>query len=368
MSIRLSFTLLLAFALALPLAAASPQNDAGTGADAPDDWAAAPDVAPGSYAASFGDGDGADWFRVSVPAGKGLVAHAFSPNGGLDLRIVSDDGRQTLWQNGCCQEGFQKCCSNDVGGAVRATVARVGIFNAGANGDYYLDLKVVDLFDLQITRVDIEDRPIATAAAGQLPVGTMRVVRVSVTNHGPGDAIFTGVGANVQHEWGGQRDLGGQGFDALPAGASTLVEIPWDTTGEAGDVTVHVGTGSPLELNGSNNGMQVRTYVHAGNVGTSVDVLSTSVHSCGSEGCLSSNTGWHQWGRGWWLDWNSNGRHIHSHVGTHPGMAHWQTSGHTSHVSWNLDVGSQGVWTANACVAGLPPPECVAPGGPPAIP
>ena len=102
---------LLACLLLLSAASASPswpQDDAGSGSDAPDDPGLALAISPGTYNASLGKGapwnDTVDWFNVSgVPAGHGLAVWVDSTDPATLEPCVSvwSNATTRLDTNGC---------------------------------------------------------------------------------------------------------------------------------------------------------------------------------------------------------------------------------------------------------------------------
>lgn len=367
-----ALALLTASLLSLP-AAALDQDDLHTGADAPNDPAGAVDVplagGTGLLAPETNDFD--DWYRMPSVPDKGLRIRLQSATGGLNLGVMNDD-LQWIWNGGCggfgpmsegggCKGGGPgpgtgiEVYAHAWGGAYR-----IGVWGGGG-GAYALDVEIVDLYDLRIDQVSVRSRPITTEAAGELPLATQRAIDVTVTNLGPGPAVWSGVNVWAQHDVGRGRDVGNAGLPHLPAGATTTVSIPWDTTGQVGDVRLDVHVGGALERAHENNHAEVREHVVVGNAGLGADLLSNGVGSCDGAGCFDASTGYTPWGKGVWAGtWKHDGSEgTWAHVGTHPGATHAYAERHDEAGRVVVDVGPNGWLRAYHCPAGAPREECV---------
>lgn len=355
--VRLVFALVLLNAAVPTGVAAGPQNDLGTGSDAPGEAGSATDViAGGSGLLAPEDGDFQDWYRLSAMANKGLHVQLKSSTGGVNLQIQNDD-LTWMWDGDCCfgPEGGKPCCEGpgtfreayigQVGGAYR-----IGVSVCCQGGPYELVLEFVDLHDLLIDDVRVVKRHVTTDV-GDLPVSTQRTIEVDVTNNGPGLSYWAGVGVWAQHETSGGRDVGGTGLPLLAPGESTTVYIPWDTTGQVGDVRLEVDLGGPLENAPENNHRSVSTFVIVGNAGFGADLFAHGVSRCNNEGCTNANTAYGQGGKGLWFNDNRNdgSENTWGHVGAHPGNAHVFLSHHNPYYNVFADVGNGGNQQFSVC-------------------
>ncbi|MBI4392969.1 MAG: hypothetical protein HY556_04095 [Euryarchaeota archaeon] len=348
--VRLLAVFVASIALVPGNVAAAPQDDFGTGNDAPNDPGSAVDVGPsGNGILAPEDSDFQDWYRVTVPAGKGIHVSLSSPTGGLQLEIRSDD--QSFVTNACCNNGPSTW--SELYAYTSGTAYRIGVSACCSGGPYALTTEAVDLFDLSIAAVRVVNRPIMTDAV-DAPVSTQRTIEIDVGNNGPGGAFQSGVNVRAEHEFSGGRDVGNAGIPFIAPGGQTTVSIPWDATGQVGDVALQIDVGGPLDSNWQNNHATVTWYALVGNVGGGADLASHRVGDCNEAQCTTVATGYHNWGKGLWFDRNANdgSQMDHVHVGTHPGTTHVEYKHRDP--SWNVGVD---VWSMSPAQVSICPAD-----------
>lgn len=272
----LSMVLLVA-ATATVLPGAAAQDDAGTGADAPDSCAQAQDVTRGtSFQGTLDDPDGAeadhDWYRVEVPDGKMIVIRA-EPLGNKYVDIdARDDSCSWVSEEYGYEDGVQMLAANPES----SSFVRFQIETFYEDPvDYRIETEAFDVPDPMITEVEIEEEPIRTAVAST-PTGTQRTVHVTVKNDVAGnfppafDEEYLDV--EVHHDNGERRELGYAQFDPFRQEPTTL-SFEWDGTGELGDVTVEAEFWNGVDQNRENNRETKGSYVLVGGTGYGVDTL-----------------------------------------------------------------------------------------------
>lgn len=321
--------------LAAGLAAAVPQDDAGLGRDAPGfPWQAALLPGGGAYAGMLDPyaGDRADWYVVEAGP-RTALRFILEHDGGSDF-FLDIPGAGGQGNHGGGRQAIEDRFRWDEGGREeRIVITHIGqlvfgVVAGNGGGSYKVELQFRELCDLRVDQV---------AERSDDPTGRRRVVTVAVTNQGPGACIHAGLGVQAEHRepsvpgtpaqawW---RDVGGAGLtngDEFPPGATRVVEVPWDSLGEAGDGVLHVGTGSAVEGRWEDNGADLAFALGPAPVGVGTDLLNRGVATCdGAVVCGRFGVEHNGWRSGWVADWWSprvpGG---HQHIGTHPGgLAH----------------------------------------------
>lgn len=267
-----TFAALLLAALS-PLATAAHQDDAGTGTDAPDAWRAAILVPVGAFSGSLlePEGDAQDWYRVLVPAGKGVRVTMTPPSGSdFDLYMLSDEG---AYLRGSTNWG--SAVETVVTGTPSAGV-RIGVSAWHGSGAYAVTVEIVDLPDVRIVGMEVTPVPVTTDsgplpdAAGPVSLGTQR--RVAVTLQNVGLAAAEGWLATWTTQSNGDRDIGEAQISLAPGEEATFT-FTWDATGQVGDAQVRASAYVPADLDRSDNEASTNGYAMVGNVGVGVDAL-----------------------------------------------------------------------------------------------
>lgn len=327
--VSLGACLMMTVATLVPgFAAAAAQDDAGLGRDAPDySWRAA--LIPGAGFTGMLDpfiGDRADWYVVEAGP-ETLVRFVLEHDGSanFDLDIPGAGGGQP-GPPPPIEDRFRMDWGSGEERIVRSTIGHVvfGVQGWGG-GSYRLDIQLRDFCDLRVDEVTEHSDD---------PTGRQRVVEVTVTNQGPGACIHAGLGVQVEHRdptSGGNgpaqswwRDLGGapltQG-DEFPAGTARRATVAWDSLGEVGDGTLHVGVGSATEGWWEDNQASLDFTLGPAPLGVGADLLNRGVATCDPIGlCARFGVEHNAWRSGWVADWNSQRVPSgHQHIGTHPG-------------------------------------------------
>lgn len=270
--ILLAVLLVTSTALVLPGAVA--QDDAGSGADAPDSCDQARDVALGSFSGTLNesDDDHEDWYRVEVPDDKMLVVEVTPDDGDTFLYVDTRDDAcdWTDDEEDFDYPGVTVAADTQGSDAIRFVVET---FSDGAV-DYTVETALYDVPDPTITDIEVEKEPVRTDVAAA-PTGTQRTVHVTVENAASGDfpdGFTEFLGVEVEHDNGEERDLGYEGFDPFETEAQTL-SFEWDGNGEAGDVTVEADFWFDVDQNEANNQESESSYVLVGGIGVGVDTL-----------------------------------------------------------------------------------------------
>lgn len=263
----------------VPAPTAVAQDDAGSGGDAPDYCQDAQTVTLGSQLQGTvdytGDGDDlGDWYRVEVPEGKLLVVR-FTPED-PDKTIFPEVKSDTCSDVGSLREwdGSTELFAVETAGH---DAFRIGVETTyGTRLDYTVETALYDVPDPAVTDVQVEKERLGSAGA-ESPHHPERTVHVTVENVAegsfpPGFDRSAGLGVEVHHENGDDRDLGYTTFD--PWQTQELdIWVGWNTVGEAGNVTVEATFEWEVDADqGNNRGTEASTVLVDG-LGTGVDVL-----------------------------------------------------------------------------------------------
>ena len=212
-----------------PLAAATGQNDAGCGCDAPQTYGYALPVSVWTFQGALdpAGGDSEDWFQVPVPAGR-LIEVTLTPHAAdHDLRVLSTnhDFFDIGWTRG---ERIEERVIAQTSG----TGLYVGVSHGGGGASGYtvtLSLSDLALPDLRITRFEV--------APEGVPGQTARDVTVTVENVGTVAAVDAPF--EVWTEQGQAARLLHASLLSLAPGESRTVTVAWDTLGQVGNVTLY---------------------------------------------------------------------------------------------------------------------------------
>jgi len=287
----------------LPLAAA--QDDAGTGADAPDNRANALSFNGTDLTGTLDDpnGDSADWYLMTgLPAHQGLSVDLQTTGlWGIAITLLDQNGNPFLHdQNGQLISGYY---TDNFGGAPARyhfdIIPSPGAFYLGITrnfwsnqGTYEFNFTTVALADLAVDSITITPVTIQSDL-GPLPASVERIVNVTVENHGAADApSVVDVWVNPANDPSGSRRHVGTISLTIPAGQSRTVLLEWQTTGELGDMDVHAHASTHWEANLGDNELVTRQFVLVGQLGQGVDLLN---HNVDADGVASAGT---SYGRG----------------------------------------------------------------------
>ena len=250
MPARLVLFLLLALPLTPFAGAASAGDDAGCGCDAGDERADALPVATWEFAGAVTSGDGADWYRVEVPAGH-AVEFTFTGTAGLVFLVTREDGGGG--------EGLRLERNDE---AERLTVgARDGVLFVGAYGAAYgtpagtYRVRIEDASpapDLRIVRVETRQQTDGDPL-------DRREVRVHLSNPGFAPALTT-LEIGASGESAGTRHVASIAVELGP-GESGTYHATWDTTGMVGRVHLRMNALVEADLWPEDNELDVQATV-----------------------------------------------------------------------------------------------------------
>lgn len=254
------------YTLTLERVDVEPQDDAGSGMDAGNHWRhATPTDALGEI-----DGarvptsmvDPADWYEVPVPEDHWVRARS-SDGGAL---LYDADGEPIAGTWGPPQ------------GMPSSDHVFAGVEEWQAEGGYTLTVEAIPVPDAAVTDLSVRLEEVGTDA-GSIPTGTQRTIEVEVANHGEGPTVDGMLEVWVRHpQRAGEnpRELH-EAPITLDGQATRTIEVPWDTTGEVGDATVHAEITSRYDLDWSNDHDTAESYVLVGDTGAGVDLLNQAV-------------------------------------------------------------------------------------------
>ena len=242
------------------------QDDAGTGRDAGNTHATPTAVAAQVFGGRIdrAAGDYADWYRVEAAADEFIDVRSYGYYGvGLDLRdergVYLGGGGSVLPPRG---------------------VLLVGVYSYSSE-TYTLEVVRVKRADLSVEGVEVVPVPLQTEE-GPTPVSPQRDVHVDLANAGPGasrDArllVYTLATGAVE-----SRRVLADVPVTLAAGEAQTHVIPWDTLGQAGDVTLHVEVSNLFDMDAEDGRATVRSYNLVGGTVVGVDLLNHRVSRYG---------------------------------------------------------------------------------------
>ncbi|GEM_PF-6410804 len=210
--------------LAIPLASAADQDDAGSGGDAPNDGFPPMPLSVGTYqgALDVSSGDREDWYSLAF--GQPSILHLTSSVASGDFLSIAVILDGNLLYRGPVQ-----------GGDVALTlpgpspVSWVLYDDWSSNPtSYAFTVSLEPATDLQVTNLTVE------TGAGALPAFQPRVVGFDVANLGPASADGAAVTLVEEATQGSQTLFSGQ-IDLAP-GATAHVSVPWSRLGAVGEV------------------------------------------------------------------------------------------------------------------------------------
>lgn len=251
---------LLLVPLGIPVSSATGQDDAGSGADAPD---AAADALPIPFGRVRGvvapaQGDVEDWYRLDVPGARGVLlgyhtaavpSLAVFGGAGQFLRLVPPNALVSLPPGHGALYLQASACANC----------------GNASFAYVIETQVIEPSDLRVSGLVVEEPPLdATPPA-------WRHVSFLVTNVGTGPSEDYVV--RLVATAGGVARASEALFPALAPGEEIRVEMAWDSFGQVGDVLVKVEARPPFDASWPNNHAQATAAVLVGGAGRSVDLL-----------------------------------------------------------------------------------------------
>jgi hypothetical protein len=250
-----------------------PQDDAGSGQDAGQRQATALAVQPGVIKGRVREtfGDVADWYRIDVPAGTIVDVHSAT----VSLGLYSAEG-----------ERFATVDRYDWGYYPTAHSFLAGgepLFLLVEYGDAYSFVVDATLpADLRVDAVEVREVEVQTEA-GATGVSYAREVLVTLSNAGQGPSrtasvrvVSTHEGAATSYRVVGERALG------IPAGGQATIAIPWDATGQVGDVTLVATVTNQYDTDSQNDVGRVASFVLASALPTNLDLLNHEARAQGN--------------------------------------------------------------------------------------
>lgn len=284
------FTPACAFLLLTPLlapfaVAASSQDDAGTGGDAPNDMDSALLLEPGNYTGLVEpSSDLQDWYSMNVPPGMAARIELSTAAANTLLTLYSpDDNRGATGATGNASEPATLNVTPQDGGLVRLRVS--GFFTGFWRDNrtdaipYAFTLSIIHPADFRAAvAVPAPQEPIPGVSAS---LDLQRSVTVTFENAGLGDAI----GIETVVAFTAPRSVRLLHFDVQPyaAGASRTLTIPWDATFQAGETQIVAillpARPADSDKDWRDNAAAARTYVLAetGGTGAGADPLNLQV-------------------------------------------------------------------------------------------
>lgn len=258
------------YAFTVTFTDAPAQDDAGSGLDAGGRQASALPVQAGVIHGRVrrDAGDYADWYRIQPPAGLVLDLHSAV---GADVSVVSAQGRE-----------LERV--DDYWGPVSYGLLTTGepiYFRVDYGDAYSFVLTLSNPANLRVTGIEVRDVPLETDN-GPAGVAYAREVAVTIANVGAGPSrqaslrvLATHDGPATSHRVVGTRAL------ALAAGESATLVLPWDATGEVGDVKLVATVAAELELDAGNNVGHASAFVLARGSPVDADLLN---HEASAQG------------------------------------------------------------------------------------
>lgn len=277
---RILPAVLIAMAMLAPSAAATGQNDNGTGGDAPGDWQNAIDV-PFQAIAGYLDpvaADHADWYRVETTPGKVLAWTFHTTIRFSYVYILDDSGNRITAYNMLNLFGGNGTFSTKYH-VVGVDHVRIGVSEDEGSGEYWIELAELETADVQLDAMTIQRAE--SPADGVAQTSLEHVVRVNVSNQGAG-ATTARVHAVVRAvATGGTRDLGTREV-ALQGGEQASVSFDWHGAGQFGEMRVEAdATSSWIESRSDNNHIDGTSHVLVNQTGFGVDLLNGGVGNRG---------------------------------------------------------------------------------------
>lgn len=256
------------YTLELAFFAAAIQNDAGLGKDASNLADRPSPLAWGRVSGHVDkvEGDPADWYRVEFASDEVVT---FTTESSFSLGIYSSQGN------------YLGSVGDYWNGPVRSFIREDGILLVEVGYSYE------DTYEFRVEREKRADLAAAALSVASVPLETewgptpltaRREVSVTVANAGPGPSraatlvvLTEQAGVNTA-----PRVLATLAL-ALAPGESASFTVPWDTTGQVGDVRVRAIVSNEHDLESSNDERAISTYTIAGGSGYGVDLLNQRV-------------------------------------------------------------------------------------------
>ena len=228
-------------------------------------------------------GDSADWYLLTLPAGKGLEVSMTVTAGirSVLLYLLDENGAPFhRAPDGTLVAGYR--IENWGGGGVLRfdLVQHPGRFHVGVvrdffsnEGTYGFRFVPVDLADLALDALTVTPMQVDTDA-GPLPLSLARAVTVVVRNHGAAAATakVEAWTTSPNDPTTPRRYLGSVSVPLAP-GESRTVTLTWSTLGQVGEADVHARASTRWESSLDDNRLSVRSSVLAGSTGMGVDLL-----------------------------------------------------------------------------------------------
>ena len=261
------------YSFTLSFVNAPPQNDAGSGQDAGQQQATALAIQPGRIQGRVvaSAGDVGDWYSVMAPAGTIVDVHSAQ---GAFVDVYDADGRH-----------LESVAYYDSSYSPRAYGVLAGDAPIFLHVDwaeaYSFVVEVSQRADLVVEAVEVRDVELGTDA-GPAGVSYAREVLVTLANLGEGPSRKASLVVRSTHEGAATTDrvLGERAIDLAP-GERVVVAVPWDSTGQAGDVTLVAGVANEFEAAPADNAAQARAFVLATGLPTSLDLLNHEARAAG---------------------------------------------------------------------------------------
>lgn len=241
----------------LPAAATPPQDDTGSGADAPDAMELAIDVSTGTSSGQLvGSHDVADWYRALVPAGKALVVELRATGDGrLSLRSPDDNREHApniFWRHEAATSRVVFIPA--VAGSLRFAVEMVP-YSSEAAIPYEFSVALADAPDVLVETLGVSATPSPIAPA---------TVSLRISNAGAA-SVRAFVQVHAVSRVGGTAIYAGE--HVLAAGAAVDHDVAWNGFPHAGktEIRATVMPADPREgdLDRANDPMQASTFVIA---------------------------------------------------------------------------------------------------------
>lgn len=250
------------------------QNDAGSGQDAGQQQATALAIQPGRIQGRVmaSAGDVGDWYSLAAPAGTIVDVHSAQ---GAFVDVYDADGRH-----------LESIAYYDSAYSPRAYGVVAGdaplFLHVDWAESYSFVVEVSQPADLVVEGLEVRDVELGTDA-GPAGVSYAREVLVTLSNAGDGPSRKASLVVRSTHEGAATTDrvLGERAIDLAP-GEQVVVAIRWDSTGQAGDVTLVARVANEFDAVLDNNAAEARAFVLATGLPTSLDLLNHEARAAGS--------------------------------------------------------------------------------------
>jgi hypothetical protein len=244
------------------------QNDAGSGHDAGQRLASATPIVPGRIEGTLrrGAGDHDDWYRLDATAGTLIdgAVHAdvdiYSPSGDRIGAITDYDSPYTPRAFSMLSDGLPVYLRTQY----------------SYPDDYAFVATTTAPSDLQADAVSSRSIELVTEPA-PTAIAYAREVSVEISNVGAGASRAAQVEVRAVHDGLTSYRVVGTRSISLAPGERVTVTMPWDTTGEVGDVTLVALVTGQFDRVAANNEAREQTSVLAAGSPIDADVLNHDV-------------------------------------------------------------------------------------------